>query len=116
MAFKRGELRLARLNPKKGNEVGKLRPVLIYQTDFLNYIDHPTTTILPLSTHLIDNAYPLRYRLLNRDKIEKDSDILIDQIRAIDNSRIFNDILTILSDSELKEIDSMVVKTLGIGF
>ncbi len=30
--FKKGEVYLVRLNPKKGNEVGKLRPILIYQT------------------------------------------------------------------------------------
>ena len=36
--FKKGEIYLATLNPKKGNEVGKLRPVLIYQTDILNEI------------------------------------------------------------------------------
>ena len=81
--FKRGEIYLANLNPKKGNEVGKLRPILIYQTDFLNTVEHPTTIILPLSTYLIDNVYPLRFRILKRDKLERDSDILIDQIRTI---------------------------------
>jgi mRNA-degrading endonuclease toxin of MazEF toxin-antitoxin module len=49
--FKKGEIYLARLNPRKGNEVGKVRPVFIYQTDMLNDIGHPTTIILPLSTH-----------------------------------------------------------------
>ena len=53
---KKGEIYLANLNPKKGNEVGKLRPVLIYQTDMLNEILHPTTSILPLSTNLIDEV------------------------------------------------------------
>jgi len=73
--MKRGEVYLAYLNPNKGKEVGKLRPVLILQTDFLNEINHLTIIILPLSTKLIDNAYPLRYRIKKRDKLEKDSDI-----------------------------------------
>jgi mRNA interferase MazF len=44
--FKKGEIYLARLNPKKGNEVGKIRPVLIYQTNLLNDCEHTTTIIL----------------------------------------------------------------------
>ncbi len=83
--LKKGEIYLARLNPKKGNEVGKVRPVLIYQTNLLNDCKHPTTIILPISTHLIDGAYPLRYRINRRDQLEQNSDILCDQIRAIDN-------------------------------
>ena len=68
--FKKGEIYLARLNPRKGNEVGKIRPVFIYQTDMLNEIGHPTTIVLPLSTHLIDEAYPLRYRVTSRDALK----------------------------------------------
>ena len=112
--FKKGEIYLARLNPKKGNEVGKIRPVLIYQTDLLNQIKHPTTTILPLSTHLIDNAYPLRYRIEKRDFLEKDSDLLCDQIRTIDNNRILKNRLTTLSLKEILEIDKQIKIILDI--
>ena len=86
--FQKGEIYLAKLNPKKGNEVGKIRPILIYQTNALNECAHPTTIILPLSTVLIDDAYPLRYRITSRDKLDKTSDILCDQIRALNNQRI----------------------------
>ena len=112
--FKKGEIYLATLNPKKGNEVGKLRPVLIYQTDILNEILHPTTTILPLSTQLIDDSYPLRFRLEKRDKLENTSEILCDQIRTIDNQRIINEKLTQLTEDELKIIDNQVKIVLGI--
>ena len=103
-----------RLNPRKGNEVGKVRPVFIYQTDMLNDIGHPTTIILPLSTHLIDQAYPLRYRVTSREALEQDSDILCDQIRAIDNNRIISDRLTQLSIKEMLEIDNQVKIVLDI--
>jgi mRNA interferase MazF len=103
--FEKGEIYLARLNPRKGNEVGKVRPVFIYQTDMLNDIGHPTTIILPLSTHLIDQAYPLRYRVISREALEQDSDILCDQIRAIDNGKIISKRLTKLSWQEIFEID-----------
>ena len=105
--MKRGDVYLAYLNPKKGAEVGKIRPVLIIQTDFLNEIYHPTIIVLPLSTKLIDNAYPLRFRINKRDKLQKDSDILCDQIRAISIDRL-KEKLTTLTNSELKEIENQV--------
>ncbi len=112
--FKKGEIYLAKLNPKKGNAVGKIRPVLIYQTNFLNDCEHPTTIILPISTVLIDNTYPLRYRIAKRDKLDKDSDVLCDQVRALDNNRIIPDLLTKLSFKEILEIDKQVKIVLGI--
>jgi len=112
--FKRGEIYLANLNPKKGNEVGKLRPVLIYQTDILNNILHPTTSILPLSTHLIDDSYPLRFRVKKRDKLEATSEILCDQIRTVDNTRIINEKLTVLSQEDIISVDEQVKIVLGI--
>ena len=112
--FQKGEIYLAKLNPKKGNEVGKIRPVLIYQTNILNDCEHPTTIILPISTVLIDNAYPLRYRVIKRDKLEKTSDILCDQIRALDNQRILNGLLTKLTYQEILEIDKQVKIILDI--
>ena len=112
--FQKGEIYLAYLNPKKGNEVGKLRPVLIYQTDMLNDIEHPTTTILPLSTILVDEVYPLRYRVKKRDSLEKDSDVLCDQIRTIDNQRFKPQIIAKLSLKEILEIDELVKIVLGM--
>ena len=112
--FKKGEIYLARLNPKKGNEVGKIRPILIYQTNLLNDCEHPTTIILPISTVLIDDTYPLRYRIDKRDKLEKTSDILCDQIRALDNSRIIPNLLTNLNYREMLEIDKQIKIVLDI--
>ncbi len=106
--FKKGEIYLARLNPRKGNEVGKIRPILIFQTNMLNDIEHPTTIIIPLSTHLIDEAYPLRYRVSKREDLKQDSDLLCDQIRAIDNQRIISNRLSKLSFKELLEVDEQI--------
>ena len=112
--FQKGEIYLAKLNPKKGNEVGKIRPVLIYQTNILNEFKHPTTIVLPISTVLIDNTYPLRYRVTSRDKLDKTSDILCDQIRALDNQRILDGLLTKLTYQEILEIDKQVKIVLDI--
>jgi len=112
--FQKGEIYLAYLNPKKGDEVGKLRPVIIYQTNMLNDIEHPTTTILPLSTVFIDETYPLRYRVKKRDNLERDSDILCDQIRTIDNQRFKPQMIAKLSLKEIFEIDELVKIVLGM--
>ncbi len=105
--IKRGEIYLVNLNPRRGNEVGKLQPALILQTDALNEVLHPTVIILPLTTNLIDQNI-LRFRIKKRDKLEKDSDVLCDQVRAIDIERIKSKPLTTLSDEELLQLEQRV--------
>lgn len=86
--LKHGEIWLANLNPGRGTEPGKTRPVLIVQNQALLDSGHPSTLIIPLTTRLIDAAEPLRLRIEAEGKLEKASDLLIDQIRAIDNKRL----------------------------
>jgi mRNA interferase MazF len=112
--LKRGEIYLASLNPKKGDEIGKIRPVLIYQSDMLNDIDHTTTIVIPLSTKLINDAYPLRYRIPKREALDYDSDIVIDQIRSIDNQRLTSNAIASLHAYEMDDVDTMVKIVLGI--
>jgi mRNA interferase MazF len=103
----KGQIWLANLNPaKKNNEVGKVRPVVIFQNDELNHNDYPTTIILPLSTQLIDDVQPIRMRIEKREKLMHDSDIIVTQIRAIDNSRFIECIATITEEefSTLKKL------------
>ena len=105
MAYKRGGIYLANFNPSKGTEPGKIRPCLVMQSNLLNDIEHPSTTILPLTTQLIEDAAPLRYRVTSRDGLESDSDVMLDQTRTIDNRRIDSEMLTILTDKEIGEIE-----------
>ena len=92
--IKHGEIWLANLNPSRGTEAGKLRPVLIIQNQALLDVEHPSTLIIPLTTKLADHTEPLRLRIKAQDKLKKDSDLLIDQIRAIDNKRLIDGPLT----------------------
>jgi mRNA interferase MazF len=105
MAFRRGGVYLANFNPSKGTEPGKIRPCIVMQNNLLNDVGHPSTTILPLTTQLIENAAPLRYRLTSRDGLEFDSDVMLDQTRTIDNRRINNELLTSLTGQEIGEIE-----------
>ena len=106
MACKRGAIYLANFNPSKGTEPGEIRPCIVMQSNLLNEAGHPSTTVLPLTTQLIEDAAPLRYRVTARDELESDSDIMLDQTRTIDNRRITSDILTILSEKEINEVEA----------
>ena len=103
----KGEIWIANLNPiKKNNEVGKIRPVLIFQNDDLNKSDYSTTIIIPLTTYLINDVEPLRFRINKRDKLLEDSDLIITQIRAIDNSRFVKK-LAKLNNKEMSKIKDL---------
>ena len=65
MAYKRGGIYLANSNPSKGTEPGKIRSCIVMQSNLLNEAGHPSTTVLPLTTNLIEGAAPLRYRLVD---------------------------------------------------
>jgi len=89
MKIERGWFYLADLNPRRGTEPGKTRSVLVLQSDLLNRTGHPSTIVFPLTTRIVDDAEPLRVRVPAGTKgLIKRSDILIDQIRAIDNRRL----------------------------
>jgi mRNA interferase MazF len=109
-----GAVWLADLNPRKGTEPGKTRPVLIIQNQALLDAGHPSTLVIPLTTRLIEDAAPLRLRLNARDGLERDSDLLIDQIRAIDNQRLVTGPLTLLTAEELSRIYSAILEVMGI--
>jgi len=88
LKIRRGSLYLADLNPRRGTEPGKLRPVLVIQTDLLNEVGHPSTWVVPCTTRLAGQNV-LRVVLPrglagNRE----DCEIMVDQSRAIDNRRL----------------------------
>ena len=99
MKVKQFEIWLADLNPQIGTEPGKTRPILIVQTNLLNKIPHPSSIICPLSTNIEKNANILRVHLKKgMANLLEDCDVLIDQIRAIDNKRLIKRIGDIPAD------------------
>jgi mRNA interferase MazF len=89
MVIKQFEIWVADLNPRVGTEAGKKRPVVIVQTDLLNRAGHPSTIICPLTTNVQRESNVLRIHLeKGNTELIKESDILVDQIRAIDNKRL----------------------------
>jgi len=86
MKIKQYDIWLANLNPGKGTEPGKTRPVVIVQTDLLNDT-HLSTIVCPLTTNIQPDMNILRVHL-KKSQLDQISDVLIDQIRAIDNKRL----------------------------
>lgn len=92
MKTRQFEIWIADLNPKMGTESGKIRPVIIVQTDLLNK-EHPSTIICPITTNVKPESEILRVHLRkSKSGLKEDCDIMIDQVRAIDNKRLLRKI------------------------
>jgi mRNA interferase MazF len=92
MKIKQYEIWIANLNPRVGTETGKTRPVVIIQTDILNKF-HPSTIVCPITTNVKLDANILRVHLSKGSaRLKEDCDIMIDQIRSIDNKRLIKKI------------------------
>ena len=93
MTIRKFHLYLADLNPRRGTEPGKVRPVVVVQTDLLNNT-HPSTLVCPLTTQVVPGSELLRVHLSPKTSsgLREESDILVDQVRAIDNRRFKKEI------------------------
>ena len=99
MLIKQFEIWVADLNPKIGTEPGKTRPVLVVQTNLLNRIPHPSTIICPITTNVKKDSEILRVHLKKGTaNLHQACDIMIDQVRAIDNKRLMKKIGNLSTD------------------
>jgi mRNA interferase MazF len=105
----RGEIWLADLNPRRGTAPGKTRPVLIVQAQALLDAEHPSTLVVPLTSRVVDDAEPLRIRIRAAGALRKDSDALIDQVRAIDNRRLVQGPLSRLEAEQLNAVGRALI-------
>jgi mRNA interferase MazF len=111
---KRGEIWLADLNPRRGTEPGKTRPVLIVQAQALLDAEHPSTLVVPLTTQTVAAAEPLRIRIRASGTLKRDSDALIDQVRAIDNRRLVQGPLSRLQPQQLTAVEHALLEVLEL--
>ncbi len=113
MSIKQFDIWIADLNPKIGTEPGKTRPVMVVQTNLLNKIPHPSTIVCPITTNVKKGSDILRVHLKKgMANLHKDCDIMLDQIRAIDNKRLIkkvgslpNDLIELVKENILIVID-----------
>jgi len=89
MQINQYEIWIADLNPQIGTEAVKTRPVLVVQTNLLNKIPHPSTVVCPITTNVQKDSHILRVHLKKgMANLHENCDVMIDQIRAIDNKRL----------------------------
>jgi mRNA interferase MazF len=112
MQINQYEIWIADLNPQIGTETGKSRPVLIVQTDLLNKISHPSTIVCPITTNVQNDSDILRVHLKKgMANLNENCDIMIDQIRAIDNKRLIKKVGKLPTDliEKVKENISIII-------
>lgn len=110
MPFLRGEIWSADLEPQTHKaEPAKLRrPVLVIQTDILNKDGHATTIVIPSTSQQDGMApadhFPLRVRVQKTGGLTHDTDLMVDQVRAISNRR-FMEKLCVVTENHLKRVE-----------
>jgi len=109
MKIKQFEIWIADLNPRIGTEAGKIRPVIVVQTDLLNK-EHPSTIVCPITTNVNPDSEILRVHLKkSKFGIKEECDIMIDQVRAIDNKRLVKKVGTVDSDTADKVRENLKI-------
>ncbi len=111
---RRGEIWLADLDPRQGTEPGKTRPVLLVQAEALLRAGHPSTVIIPLTTNLQEDAEPLRLRVPAAARLPRESDLLVDQLRAIDNRRLVKGPIGRVGGEFMRRVGEAVAEVLDL--
>ncbi|MGB5132372.1 MAG: type II toxin-antitoxin system PemK/MazF family toxin [Steroidobacteraceae bacterium] len=112
--IRRGEIWTANLNPSRGREIGKIRSVLIMQADELIDADTPMVVVLPLTTHVYPQFKLWRVTVPARDRLTDTCQVVVDQPRAIDRTRIGEGPLTALTAAELASVERSLRVVLGM--
>ena len=113
-AVQRGQIRIANLNPSRGREAGKLRPVLIVQCDGLSATLSRTVVVLPLTSDVRRSAEPLRVTVSPRGGLRVESQVVVDQPRTLDRRRLGEGPLTELLPHEMARVEESLLAVLGV--
>ena len=113
MKIQRGDIVLANLEPVVGSEQGRIRPVLIIQNDISNQ-NSPTTIIAPVTSKIYSKEFPTNVFISKKDSnLDRDSTILLNQIRTIDKTRIIKN-LKPLNIEIMKKVDLAIKVSLDL--
>jgi mRNA interferase MazF len=112
--MRRGEVWLGNLNPNRGQEIGKIRPVLILQADFLLAAGEPTVIVLPLTTQVRKSKEPLHVTISARDRLREACQVMPEQPRTLDRQRLLNGPLTRLTRDEMSAVEKSFRMVTGV--
>lgn len=108
----RGEIWLVNLDPTVGHEIKKSRPAVIIQNDIGNKYS-PITIIAPITSQNIDHIYPIEVFIAKTTGVEKDSKVLLNQIRAVDKRRLIHKLGTV-DEETIRKIDDALKISVGL--
>lgn len=113
MIVKRGDVYFADLSPVVGSEQGGVRPVLVIQNDIGNRFS-PTVIVAAITAQIQKAKLPTHVEIdAKRYGFERDSVILLEQIRTIDKQRL-TDKITHLDDEMMDKVDEALQVSLGL--
>ncbi|MBY0099558.1 type II toxin-antitoxin system endoribonuclease NdoA [Mesobacillus maritimus] len=113
MIVKRGDVYFADLSPVVGSEQGGVRPVLVIQNDIGNRFS-PTVIVAAITAQIQKAKLPTHVEIdAKRYGFERDSVLLLEQIRTIDKQRL-TDKITHLDDEMMEKVDEALQVSLGL--
>lgn len=112
--MRRGEIWVGNLNPSRGREIGKIRPVLIIQSDDLDESITPMVVILPLSTQIYPAFKRWRVTIPARSRLLKPCQVVTDQPRALDRDRFGEGPLATLTAEEMAAVEKSLLAVMGL--
>ena len=110
--IEKGDIVYAILNPVIGSEQGGERPVVVIQNNLGNEYN-PTIIVAPLTKILKKKKLPMHVFIPKNSFLRFDSQILIEQTRTLDKSRIVN-YLGSLNEYQIQLIDNALIETFSI--
>jgi mRNA interferase MazF len=111
--IKRGDIYFADLSPVVGSEQGGIRPVLIIQNNIGNRFS-PTVVVAAITSQIQKAKLPTHIEIhVDKYKLERDSVILLEQIRTIDKQRL-TDKITHLDSLMMEKVNDALQISLGL--
>ncbi len=113
LKVRRGDIFFAQLNPVIGSEQGGTRPVLVIQNDIGNQYS-PTTIVAAITSQIQKAKLPTHVEIsADKNGLDRDSVLLLEQIRTIDKSRLKQRV-AFLEEDFMRKVDEAIEVSLGL--
>ncbi|MDF2880650.1 MAG: ndoA2 [Clostridiaceae bacterium] len=113
MMMKRGDIFYADLSPVVGSEQGGVRPVIIIQNDIGNRYS-PTVIVAAITSQINKAKLPTHVEISSEEYgLNKDSVVLLEQIRTLDKKRL-KDKIGHMTVDDMKKVDEALLISIGL--
>ncbi|MHC1685744.1 MAG: type II toxin-antitoxin system PemK/MazF family toxin [Clostridiaceae bacterium] len=113
MVVKRGDIFYADLSPVVGSEQGGIRPVIIIQNDIGNKYS-PTVIVAAITSQINKAKLPTHVEISSEEYgLNKDSVVLLEQIRTLDKKRL-KEKIGHMSEDDMKKVDEALLISMAL--